>query len=427
MGVAGLWPLFEAFTTTCVFSRLFHGRTIGIDASVLLHRFASRDAVRVVLEHDYNGVAEALVDYVKQLAKEGISSVVVFDAIRGSKTFAFKAVEGTKRAEKRAAALAKAQASQRSDPNIQSYCRGAITLSPELVKTCIAALREERICYLIAPAEADHQLACLDREGKIDAVLSVDSDLVVHGCRRIIKYVNLDTDLCEVFCFGMFGCYQPTPTDNAVVSVLRRLDGNHRAQCIFLALFAGSAGCDYNKFAGVGIGTALSAFKQVLLSQPAVFSTTSLLGSTGVRTAAVAIASKLQVTNFTSSSVPANLLVRTVDGFMRGPAFSIGKQAVTTSWGGFDVMGYDPTLATIFCDASSSASSDAPLSAGTRASKRQADKAASSAAVAANTGQPAFSAAAQALGLEIDERVDVWKSGHGFLNFVIPDFLLQHI
>jgi exonuclease-1 len=39
--------------------------------------------------------------------------------------------------------------------------------------------------YLVAPYEADAQLAYLSMKGAVDVVISEDSDTIPYGCRRV--------------------------------------------------------------------------------------------------------------------------------------------------------------------------------------------------------------------------------------------------
>lgn len=48
------------------------------------------------------------------------------------------------------------------------------------------SLKAEDIDYVVAPYEADAQLAFLARKGLVDAIISEDSDLVVYGCPVIL-------------------------------------------------------------------------------------------------------------------------------------------------------------------------------------------------------------------------------------------------
>ncbi|RUS29506.1 PIN domain-like protein, partial [Jimgerdemannia flammicorona] len=61
-----------------------------------------------------------------------------------------------------------------------------VDVTPEMAYQFIKALRSESVQYVVAPYEADAQLAYLSRTGKVDAVITEDSDLIVFGCERII-------------------------------------------------------------------------------------------------------------------------------------------------------------------------------------------------------------------------------------------------
>jgi exonuclease-1 len=47
------------------------------------------------------------------------------------------------------------------------------------------ALKAEQVPYIVAPYEADAQLAYLEKEGIVDGIITEDSDLLVFGCRNV--------------------------------------------------------------------------------------------------------------------------------------------------------------------------------------------------------------------------------------------------
>lgn len=47
------------------------------------------------------------------------------------------------------------------------------------------ALREEKVRYVVAPYEADAQIAYLFRIGVVTAVIAEDSDMLAFGCQRV--------------------------------------------------------------------------------------------------------------------------------------------------------------------------------------------------------------------------------------------------
>lgn len=58
----------------------------------------------------------------------------------------------------------------------------AIEITPQLVGRVIEALRAAAVLYVVAPCEADAQLACLCQNGMVDAVLSEDGDMLASVC-----------------------------------------------------------------------------------------------------------------------------------------------------------------------------------------------------------------------------------------------------
>jgi exonuclease-1 len=49
----------------------------------------------------------------------------------------------------------------------------------------VQALKRQDIAYIVAPYEADAQMAYLALNGWVDAVVTEDSDLVCYGCPTV--------------------------------------------------------------------------------------------------------------------------------------------------------------------------------------------------------------------------------------------------
>jgi exonuclease-1 len=47
------------------------------------------------------------------------------------------------------------------------------------------ALKAENVDYVVAPYEADAQMAFMEREGLVDGIITEDSDMLVFGCRSV--------------------------------------------------------------------------------------------------------------------------------------------------------------------------------------------------------------------------------------------------
>ncbi len=55
-----------------------------------------------------------------------------------------------------------------------------------VIEAFIGLLKENKIDYIVAPYEADAQLAYLSLNELVECVLTEDSDLLVYGCKRAL-------------------------------------------------------------------------------------------------------------------------------------------------------------------------------------------------------------------------------------------------
>lgn len=61
-----------------------------------------------------------------------------------------------------------------------------------LKKTLLEIYGKHRIEFLVAPYEADSQLAYLNKIGYIDFIITEDSDLIVFGAKNV--FYKMDSD-----------------------------------------------------------------------------------------------------------------------------------------------------------------------------------------------------------------------------------------
>jgi exonuclease 1 len=74
----------------------------------------------------------------------------------------------------------------------------AVDITPEMAAAVILELRRQDIAYIVAPYEADAQLAYLEQHGHVDAVMAEDSDLLVFGVKCLITKLDQHGN-CIVF------------------------------------------------------------------------------------------------------------------------------------------------------------------------------------------------------------------------------------
>ena len=55
-----------------------------------------------------------------------------------------------------------------------------------IILPVIKELKKENVEFVVAPYDADAQLAYLERKGVITTVLTEDSDLLVFGCKNVV-------------------------------------------------------------------------------------------------------------------------------------------------------------------------------------------------------------------------------------------------
>jgi len=67
----------------------------------------------------------------------------------------------------------------------------AIEISPDMVRRIIHELQRLNIEYIVAPYEADAQLAYLFQQGQIDLVITEDSDLLLFGASKVFFKMDM--------------------------------------------------------------------------------------------------------------------------------------------------------------------------------------------------------------------------------------------
>lgn len=123
---------------------------------------------------------------------------------------------------------------------------GAIDVTPAMARKVIRAVKEKGFDYVVAPYEADAQMAYLAKEGIVDFVISEDSDLVVFGVQKILFKLKFPN------CRGSF--FDGSKISKCLGEKFADFD-RFRNFCIL-------TGCDYLKgLPQIGIKRALEFFK----------------------------------------------------------------------------------------------------------------------------------------------------------------------
>jgi exonuclease 1 len=115
--------------------------------------------------------------------------------------------------------------------------------------------------YIVAPYEADAQLAYLERKGLVDGIITEDSDLLVFGCRNVL--FKLDTVASTVVSISRSDFGSLTASDGGI-SMIGWSDAQFRSMAIL-------SGCDYlPSIPGVGLKTAWSLLRKHKTAEKAI-------------------------------------------------------------------------------------------------------------------------------------------------------------
>jgi exonuclease-1 len=69
------------------------------------------------------------------------------------------------------------------------YFQRAVDVTPTMARRVIDAIRGMGVQCIVAPYEADAQLAFLATQDFVDVVITEDSDLLAYGCPRVCLVV----------------------------------------------------------------------------------------------------------------------------------------------------------------------------------------------------------------------------------------------
>ncbi|XP_021727024.1 exonuclease 1-like [Chenopodium quinoa] len=190
MGIKDLLRFLKPYTEP-IHVRKYAGKRVGIDAYAWLHRGAYSCSMKLSL----NSEGEKKLQYInyfmhriKLLKHHKITPVVVFDG--GN----IPCKAGTENERYRRRKVNKEMAMEKLNEGnvggaIELFQR-AISITPSMAHLLIQTLKTENVEFIVAPYEADAQLAYLsslgEENGGIVAIISEDSDLLAYGCPSII-------------------------------------------------------------------------------------------------------------------------------------------------------------------------------------------------------------------------------------------------
>ncbi|KAJ7031997.1 hypothetical protein C8F04DRAFT_1108860 [Mycena alexandri] len=249
MGISGLLPALKSISTQKHLSE-FAGQTLAVDAYVWLHRGVFTCATELATGKDTHKYVDYAMHRVRLLRHHKIEPYIVFD---GGPLPAKKGTEVDRQA-KRAEhlALGNALAAQGKTSQAREHYVKCIDVTPQMAFQFIKALRAESVPYVVAPYEADAQLAYLERIGLVDGIITEDSDLLVFGCRTVL--FKMDAVSSTAICIDRAEFASVAPADG--ITLTNWSDTQFRAMAIL-------SGCDYlPSIPGIGLKTACTLLRK---------------------------------------------------------------------------------------------------------------------------------------------------------------------
>ena len=128
------------------------------------------------------------------------------------------------------------------------YCQQSVDVTPRMALEFIKALRKNGVKYVVAPYEADAQLAFLDMNGLVDGVITEDSDLLVYGCKRVLYKLDKNGNGIEILSSRI--------GEIAEINLRGWTMDQFKHMCIL-------SGCDYlSSIPGIGLKTAYKLLRK---------------------------------------------------------------------------------------------------------------------------------------------------------------------
>ncbi|KAG1668814.1 hypothetical protein FOA52_004908 [Chlamydomonas sp. UWO 241] len=198
MGIQGLLPVLKSITKTRHISE-YSGKAVAIDGFSWLHKGAyccSREIVQGVYTDRFVRYCMSRIEMIRH---HGVRPIVVFDGGRLPSKSDEEDTRRRSRQENKVKALAHLAAGNVSAA--EECFQRAVNVTSTMAKQFMEALKEAGVDFVVAPYEADAQMAYLALQGDVHAVITEDSDMLVYGCPRVLykldKYGNGEEILLE--------------------------------------------------------------------------------------------------------------------------------------------------------------------------------------------------------------------------------------
>ena len=190
MGISALLPSLKSIVRTKHVGEAYGGKRVAVDSYCWLHRGAYSCSVELVEGIPTDKFVTSFMKRAFMLRRVGVEALFVFDGGRLPGKANEEADRGRNRLEAKTRARKHARAGNTTAANEQ-YQR-AVDVSPEMALAVIHELKKNGFECIVAPYEADAQMAYLIRNDFVHGIVTEDSDMIPHKCASV--FFKMDND-----------------------------------------------------------------------------------------------------------------------------------------------------------------------------------------------------------------------------------------
>ncbi|NXW55473.1 EXO1 Exonuclease, partial [Eurystomus gularis] len=243
MGIQGLLQFIKEAAEPAHVKK-YKGQAIAVDTYCWLHKGAYACAEKLARGEPTDVYVAFCMKLVDMLLSFGIKPILVFD---GCTLPSKKEVEKARREKRQASLLKGKQLLQEGRLSEARECFGrSVNVTHVMAHEVIKAARARGVDCLVAPYEADAQLAFLNKTGMVQAIITEDSDLLAFGCKKVFLKIDKFGNGLEIDQARLGNCKQ---LGNVFT------EEKFRYMCIL-------SGCDYlPSIHGIGLAKACKLLK----------------------------------------------------------------------------------------------------------------------------------------------------------------------
>lgn len=196
----------------------------------------------------YSTIMNYIDNYVRLLKHHNVELTFVFDGMKLPAKQHTHEERSARKAEARR--LVEKYLASNNSQEARKHMLRCLDIKFDIIKQVIIYCKRENINYIVAPYEADAQLAYLNNNGICKFIITEDTDLILYGCSYIIYKLDAKLGTCVL--------YEKTRLSKCLGTREELEFEKFRRICIL-------SGCDYLKnIPGVGL---MSAKKFFLMSK----------------------------------------------------------------------------------------------------------------------------------------------------------------